>query len=313
MANSRLDDIRMVDPVLSTVAQGYSNSGFVGESLFPSVSVSKLKGKIPVFGKEAFIIRNTDRATGADSNRIPLSDLSLINFETRERDIEMAVDYLEEEESPDFFRIEQRVTKELMDIILLGREKEAADIAQSAANYSDDMKLVLTASEAWNDYALSIDPIGHIKQGMRAVRARIGRYPNTLVLGETAWQALVDHPKIVEKLKYLRGAQLTLPMLAEMTEIPEIKVGQAVYSTDGRLFTDIWGDNAILAYVDKNEKSARSEFNPSYGYTFQREGKPEVDSYCENGGKKKVIRATDNYCLRVTSTDAAFLISNTNK
>jgi hypothetical protein len=302
----------MVDPVLSTIAQGYSNSGFVADALFPVISVSKLKGKFPVFGKEAFIIRNTNRATGADSNRIPLSDLSLISFETQERDIEMAVDYLEEEESPDFFRIEQRVTKELMDLIMLGREKQAADIVQNLSTYDDDQKLVLSSVSAWNNYSLDVDPIQHIKQGMRAVRAKIGRYPNTLVMGESAWQALIDHPKVVDKIKYLRGVQLTLPMLSEIVEVPEIKIGQSVFSSDGETFEDVWRDNAVLAYVDKNEKAVRSEFNPSFGYTFQREGKPEIDSYSENGGKKKIIRATDNYCLRVTSTDAAFLISNTN-
>nr|MDA3844620.1 hypothetical protein [Candidatus Kapabacteria bacterium] len=67
-----------------------------------------------------------------------------------------------------------------------------------------------------------------------------------------------------------------------------------------------------LAYVDKNEKADRSEFNPSFAYTFRRKGKPEVDTYYENGGKIKVIRNTDNYCLKITSSDAAYLISGTN-
>jgi hypothetical protein len=86
----------------------------------------------------------------------------------------------------------------------------------------------------------------------------------------------------------------------------------AVHSSDGDSFSDVWADNVILAYVDRSERSNRSEFNPSYGYTFQREGKPEVDSYYENGGKIKIIRNTDNYCIKVTAPDSAFLIYNTN-
>ena len=89
-------------------------------------------------------------------------------------------------------------------------------------------------------------------------------------------------------------------------------MGLSVYTNDGANFTDVWGDNIILAYVDMTSKDNRSEFNPSYGYTLQREGKPEIDTYNENGGKIKVIRNTDNYCIKVTASDAAFLIADTN-
>jgi hypothetical protein len=86
----------------------------------------------------------------------------------------------------------------------------------------------------------------------------------------------------------------------------------SVYTDDGDDFTDIWADNIVLAYVDSSTKGNRSEFNPSYGYTFRRKGMPEVDTYNENGGKIKVLRYTDNYSINVTAGDAAYLISNTN-
>ena len=69
----------------------------------------------------------------------------------------------------------------------------------------------------------------------------------------------------------------------------------------------------IMGNACKSDRKSRSEFNPSYGYTFQREGKPEIDTYYENGGKIKVIRNTDNYCIKVTASDAAYLISDTNQ
>ncbi|MFA6571079.1 MAG: hypothetical protein WCT77_07565 [Bacteroidota bacterium] len=313
MATSRLDELRMVDPVLSTVAQGYSNNSMVGELLFPTVQVSKLKGKIPVFGKEAFIVRDTSRAIRAQSNRIPPSDLQLVNFETVERDIEIAIDYLEEEESPDFWKYEQRITKELMDILLLGREKEIADLVQNTNNYESGLKLVVQAGDAWDDYTLTdVDPLLIIKEGMSAVRSRIARYPNTMIIGDAAYNVLMQHPKILDRVKYSGVSKVTKKILSELTEIPNIEVGLSVYSSDGASFTDVWSDNLILAYVDSREKSSRSEFNPSYGYTFQREGKPEVDTYYENGGKIKVIRNTDNYCIKVTASDAAYIIANTN-
>ena len=137
---SRMDELRMVDPVLTTVVQGYSNAVMVADALFPHVTVSKLKGKIPVFGREAFVVRDTNRAVRAQSNRVPPSNLELISFETLERDVESAIDYLEEEETPDFIRLEQRLARELNDILLLGKEKEAADYVQNTSNFNTTAK-----------------------------------------------------------------------------------------------------------------------------------------------------------------------------
>lgn len=312
MSLSRIDEMRMMDPVLTTVAQGYTNAAMVGEKLMPVVKVSKLKGKIPMFGKEAFAIRDMHRALRASSNRIPPSDSELIEFETLERDVEMAIDYIEEEETPDFARLEHRVTKQLSDIIQLNREKEIADYVQNSANYDLSLHLGITSSEAFNDYTLTIDPVQIIKDSMSAVRTKIARYPNTMVMGDATYRALCSHPKIIERVKYAGVSAVGTAALSEILGIPSIHIGMAVSSADGSTFSDIWADNIILAFVDQHDRQSRSEYNPSYGYILQRKGKPEVDTYYENGGKIKIIRNTDNYIIKITAPEAAFLISNTN-
>ncbi len=312
MATSRIDDIRMIDPVLTTVAQGYSNAAMIAGGLFPIVKVTKLKGRIPIFGKEAFVVRDMQRAMRAASNRIPPSDLEMIEYETNEKDVETAIDYIEEEESPESARLEHRITRQLVDIIELSREKEVADLVQNPSNYSSSQKNIIDAAHAFNDYSLSLDPIAIIKDGMSAVRNKIARYPNTMVIGESAYRALIEHPKIVERVKYTGVTNVSKKALAEIIGVDNIYIGLAVTTEDGNTFTDIWQDNIILAYVDGSDKNNRSEYNPSYGYTLQRKGKPEVDTYYENGGKIKIIRNTDNYCVKITAPEAAFLISNTN-
>ncbi len=312
MPTARLDELRMVDPVLTTIAQGYNNASMVARFLFPHVKVSKLKGKIPVFGKEAFIIRETERAIRANSNRIPPSDLQLVEFETKERDVEIAIDYLEEEESPNYLKYEERITKELMDILQLGKEKEAADLALDPNNFAADLKIVIDAGTAFDDDTNATDPIDVIRDGAMAVRNKIARYPNTMIIGDATYQALMKHSKIQERIKYAVISSVTGKVLSELTDIPNIHVGMSVYTTDGTTFTDVWGDNIVLAYVDQSDKGSRTEFNPSYGYTFQREDMPEIDTYYENGGKIKVVRNTDNYTIKSVASDAAYLISDTN-
>lgn len=312
MANSRIDDLRMIDPVLTTVAQGYANASMIASKLFPIVKVSKLKGRIPVFGKEAFVVRDMQRAMRAASNRIPPSDLELVEFETQEKDVETAIDYIEEEETPDTTRLENRITRQLADMIELSREKEVADLVQDSARYDSSLKNEIDAAHAFNDYTLSIDPVSIIKDGMAAVRNKIARYPNTMVIGESSYRALVNHPQIIERIKYTGITNVNRKALAELLDIENVYVGMAVETDDGQTFNDVWQDNIILAYVDKSEGHYRSEYNPSFGYILQRKNKPEVDSYYENGGKIKIIRNTDNYCVKITAPDAAYLISNTN-
>jgi len=63
-----VDSLRIVDPVLTTIARGYKNAQLISEALFPVAPMDKEGGKVPQFGKEAFRIYKTERAPRADSN-----------------------------------------------------------------------------------------------------------------------------------------------------------------------------------------------------------------------------------------------------
>ena len=62
--------VRVVDPVLSTVVQGYKNPELVGSYLFPRVYVPAAGGNIIEFNKAAFELANSVRAPGANTKRI---------------------------------------------------------------------------------------------------------------------------------------------------------------------------------------------------------------------------------------------------
>jgi len=307
----KLEELRMIDPVLTSISKGYRNNTFVWDELFPTVSVSKARVKIPVFGKESFIERQTARAPKADSNRIETLSLAQESFDTHEQDLEMAVDHLETEEALYALQYEKQVTKELFDIIALGKEKKAADLAQDHTLYPAGLDINVPLNDAFDDYTSPTDPFDIIRDGMSAVRSNIGRFPNTMIMGEKTARALYSHPKLIERIKYSGKGIITEDILASLFGLQKVRTGLSVHSTDNNTFTDIWGDNIILAYVDLNGKD-RSEYSPSFGYTFQREGHPYVDTYSENGGKRKIIRCTDNYSIGIVSRDAAAIIRNTN-
>ena len=75
----RLSKLRVVDPVLTNLATGYTNEQFVGDQLMPFVLVDKEGGKIPLFGKEHFKVYSTERALRAKSNRINPEDIGEVD------------------------------------------------------------------------------------------------------------------------------------------------------------------------------------------------------------------------------------------
>ena len=76
----RLDNLRVVDPVLTELARGYTNAQLISETLFPIVTVEKETGKVPQFGKEAFKLYNTERAIRGKSNRMSPEGRTTINI-----------------------------------------------------------------------------------------------------------------------------------------------------------------------------------------------------------------------------------------
>jgi hypothetical protein len=299
----------MVDPVLTNIAQGYTPTNFIGEELFPIVKVPSQKGKVPKFGKDSFVVRNSERAIRSNSNRIPTSDYDTIEFTLRERDLEVAMDYIEEMETYDALKYEQKLTIDLLNLLALEREKAIADYVQNPLNFDTSAKKILDLNEAFNNGVAN--PLSIITEAIDQLRANIGREPNIIVMGMDTFLALSFNPVIISQIQGSGTIRISYEFLQKYIGIENIVIGTGVYSEDGRIFKDIWQDNLLIAYVDPSSKSRRSQYNPSYGYTFQREGMPEIDSYYENGGKIKIIRATDNWEINAVAPEAAFLINNT--
>lgn len=305
----RLSNLRVVDPVLTNLSVGYSNADLVGDVLFPFVPVDKEGGKIPKFGKEAFKIYNTERALRAKSNRINPEDVDSVTVSLDEHDLEYPIDYRESDEAA--FPLEAHATHVVTEGIRLRHEKKVADLAQNTANYAASNKIVLAGTSRFTDKANS-DPIGVFEDGKEAVRGKIGKYPNTAVIGAASWKAIKQHPQFLERIKYSMKGVLTVELLKEILEVERIVVGRAVYSSDTGTFGDLWGDNIVLAYVAQQRQGAeRTPYEPSFGYTLRKKGMPQIDKRTEDG-KLELVRKTDNFGVYLLGAEAGFLIADTN-
>lgn len=304
---STLAQKRVVDEVLTNVARGYVNASFIASNLFPFVPVNKEGGKIPQFSAEAFRIYNTERAIRAKSNRISPQGVQPIDYVLAEHDIEYPMDYREIDE--DVMNLKLHAANVVSEAIRLRLEKLTADIAQDLASYPVGNKVTLLAGDKFTNPASN--PFTVFEAGNAAVRAKIAKSPNVCVLGPAAFSALKNHPAITDRIKYTQHAIVTEDLLKTLLGYDQLYVGKAVYYTDAGTFANVWSDNVVLAYVPMSSEAERSQYAPTFAYTFRKKGYPVVDTYDENG-KVLIVRNTDLFVPKIVGPDAGYLINDTN-
>ena len=126
----------------------------------------------------------------------------------------------------------------------------------------------------WNDAAST--PIEDVRAGKRTIAQSTGFEPNKLVVGRAVYDALLDHPEIIDRLKYGQTAgapaQASQQALASLFGVDEILVMNAIENTAAEGASSshsfIGGNNALLTY------STRSPglMTPTAGYTFSWTG-----------------------------------------
>lgn len=304
----RLSNLRVVDPVLTSLATGYTNEVLVGDQLMPFVYADKEGGKIPLFGKDHFKAYATERALRAKSNRISPEDIGQVDMAMDEHDLEYPIDYREDAESA--FPLQARATNAVVEGIRLRHELMVASLAQNTASYGAGNKISLSGSGQFTH--VDSDPEGVVSDAKDAISGKVIKEPNTMVIGYAAWRTLKRHKQLKAILSDTRSRLVQLADLREIFEIENIVIGRAVQATDAGVTSRIWGDNIILAYVPTGKGAPRSQYEPSFGYTMRKKGNPVVDTRTEEGGKIQLIRNTDIFRPFLLGADAGYLISDVN-
>lgn len=302
---------RVVDPVLSSVAQGYKNAAMIASVLFPTVPVLARGGNIITFGKESFMLYQTQRAPGENTKRIRFGYAGA-PYAIVDHSLEGMVPVEIEEEAMSVPGIDlgAGAINGVQDLMLLGVEKRSADIARTAASYAASNKATLSGTDQWSDYGTTSDPIDDVEAAKNAIRAATGKYPNVMAMGSAVMSKLKHHPKIVDRIKYTGRDVATPELLASLFGVQQVVEGAAIYSNDaGTAFSDVWGKDVVLAYTPT--ASVAQQGLPSYGYTYQLRGYPVVEEpYYDRSAKSWVYPVTRSEAPVLASAAAGFLFTN---
>lgn len=298
---------RVVDPILSEHARGYRQAGMIGAALFPRASVAMYGGQVIEFGKEAFRLYNVKRAPGGATKRI--------EFGYQGKSFSIVPGALEAKVPAESMRdatqvpgidLASRATNTVLRAMALNHEYECAQIALNASNYGVDNKVTLAGASRWT--GADSDPSKDIETAKEAVADGIGIEPNTLMLSRKAFSALKYHPKLIDRMKYTSVSSITIEMLKNIWEIDNIVVGAARVATGvNDTFGDVWGTDAVLAYV--SESSSPNNEEPSFGYTYFIEGHPAVSApYWEENANSWIYRVADDNSPVLSGMAGGYLI-----
>ena len=302
---ARLEELR-INAYLSEVARGYSNNSFVAQYLFPTIYSEKEKVDIFEFNKEAFSIYDTERAIRANSNVISPKGFKKHTATLTEHDLSYPIDYREEQEA-EKVKLQIHATNVVTEGLKLKHEKACADIVQDMNNYPANNKTILSGTACFDQN--DSEPHVVVDKAKDAVSKNIGKEPNTMVIGQDAWNALKYNNALKNMISTSKTRLVTLDFLKEIFEIENIYIGKSIFVDEKGDFLRIWKDNIILAYVP-NLGESRTEYDPSFAFTVHKKDALKIDEYTKEGNKVKYIRATDIYTPFLVGAEAGYLITN---
>ncbi len=300
---------RVIDPILSTAAQGYQNADFVGMNLFPYVPVPQRGGKIISFRREDFRLYATGRVPGANTKRVQFGyDSGSYALEQHALEGVVPFELMDEANTVPGIDLGRGAVQKTQDIIGLRLEKAQADLATTAANYAASNKVTLSGTSQWSDFSGTSNPENDIEVAKEAIRSQIGKRPNVAVMGAAVWAKLKQHPKIIDRIKYTGRDSATPELVAALFGVSRVLIGDALYETAAGALADVWGKFVVIAYTEVGGIADMGR--PTFGYSYRLRGYPIVEqAYQDRNAKSWVYPVTDEVAPVIAGAAGGYLIS----
>lgn len=313
------EEIRLKqNPVLTNLLLGLGQGTYIGERLFPRLPQALSKVMLAQVGDERFRKYNLRRAPGTATKRVNIK-YDGKTYEVKQYSVEVPIPRELIRESDEARRLNLTANLDISriamvtasDILGLDYEIECAALATTPGTYAAGNVLALAGGTKWS--AATGTPVTDITNASESIRKKIGKRPNTLTLSADAAVALRHNAEVKTYLPDSQMGPATLDQLRSILNVEEIHVGDAIWVADDDTSADVWGNNAVLAYVPRmiGATGDISLAEPAFGFTNVLDGHPFAEQpYFENNLKSWVYGATYERQANVAYPGAAFLFQN---
>lgn len=278
-----LDQVRVIDPILTQLAQGYKNAEGVATFFGPAVSMNTRAGRTLVFGKEAFAAQSFLRAPGTNIQKIQ-NEFGTRSFALRQEAIswEIAEEVAAEAKNGAAqLDLRQYAAKDAANRLMQSWEVTVAGAVTDSAAYETscvfDLATRAGGADQFNQATSDIEVL--IDEAKEAVRAQIGTYPNKMVISPDAFNALKRNKRIRDFMQ--RGVLVNEATLANIFGLDEIRVARRLkLNQSSGALENIYNNVAVLFYqpsgaTDGFAPALDANYgNPAFGYTYTLAGYP---------------------------------------
>lgn len=312
-------EIRLkANPVLTNLLLGMGQGTFIAERLFPRLPQALSSIQLAQIGDERFRRYNLRRAPGAPTKQVKIKyEGKTYSVEQYSVEVPIPRELIRESDEAralnltanlDISRIAMVTAN---DILALDYELECAELATTSGTYASGHVVALSGGTKWSH--ADGKPVTDIEAASETIRKKIGKRPNKLTLSADAHSALKHNAQVKTYLPHSQQGPATLEQLRDILNVKHIEVGEAVWINDDDVGADVWGNNAILAYVPEMSGSSGdiSLAEPAFGFTNVLEGHPFAEQpYYDKGLKSWVYGSTYERRPNVAYNTAAFLFQN---
>lgn len=279
-----LDQVRLVDPILTAIAQGYKNAEGVSTFFAPVVNMQTRAGRTLVFGKEAFAAQSFLRSPGTNIQKIQ-NEFGTRSFSLRQEAIswEIAEEVAAEAKNGAAqLDLRQYAARDASNRLMQSWEVQISQIVTDATQYEAGCASSVASGDKWNQATSDVEL--QIDAAKEAVRRQIGTYPNKMVISADVFNALKRNKRIRDFMQ--RGVIVDEKSLAQIFGLDEIRVARRLKlendsnSANYGKLVSIYNNVAILFYhpsVASDGFAPALDANygtPAFAYTYMLQGYP---------------------------------------
>ncbi len=312
-------EIRLkANPILSSMLLGMGQGTMIAEKLMPRLPQVLASVNIAQMGDAARRRYNLRRAPGTATKRINIKyDGQVYTVEQYAVEVPIPRELLREADESrrlniaGHLDISQIAMTTASDVLALDYELEVAGIATSISSYAAGHTLALAGGTKWS--AATGTPVTDVRAAAEIIRKKTGKRPNKLVMGADVLAVVCINQEVRSYLPSTQTGPASVEQLKTIFNVAQIEVGDASWVDETDEAHDVWGNNAILAYVPNiAPNSAKvSLAEPAFGFTNVIEGHPYSEApYFDNGAKSWIFGGTFERRANIAYKGAGFLFTN---
>lgn len=313
MPNLVPSDLHVQVPLTNImIAYAQQSKDFIADKVFPVVPVDHQADIYYKFGRRAYLQTNAAlRAPGTETPGVDWTK-SQATYSTQVWGLHTDIEDQLRSNADANFQLDTAGTELITQQMLLRRDLQWVSQYFASGVWGETLTGVTSNSPTTGQFTqfdiAGSTPIELFRAAQLRFKRRTGMRPNIAVFSANAYNALLDHPEIIERVKYTQEGFVTEQLIAKAIGIDQILVASAVQATnsDEEIVADTapttqWitgpnsaGDaNGVLLVYSAPRPSRQT---PSAGYIFAWNGYLGASAW---GGRIKKFRMEHIGCDRI--------------